>query len=94
MLEGAARQVTVADFEDYDLLLAMDRENLARHARDRARRRGRGEGAAAAHYDPASPARPTSTSPTPYYGGPHGFETVLDQVEAACRGLLDDLRRR
>ena len=27
--------------------------------------------------------------PDPYYGGPDGFETVLDQVEAACRGLLD-----
>ena len=30
--------------------------------------------------------------PDPYYGGPDGFETVLDQVEAACRGLLDELR--
>ena len=30
--------------------------------------------------------------PDPYYGGPDGFETVLDQVEAACRGLLDSLR--
>ena len=30
--------------------------------------------------------------PDPYYGGDRGFETVLDLVEAACRGLLDELR--
>jgi protein-tyrosine phosphatase len=30
--------------------------------------------------------------PDPYYGGPHGFDRVLDQVEAACRGLLDEVR--
>ena len=30
--------------------------------------------------------------PDPYYGGDRGFETVLDMVEAACRGLLDELR--
>jgi protein-tyrosine phosphatase len=30
--------------------------------------------------------------PDPYYGGERGFEIVLDQVEAACRGLLRELR--
>jgi len=30
--------------------------------------------------------------PEPYYGGPEGFEQVLDMVEAASRGLLDHLR--
>ena len=30
--------------------------------------------------------------PDPYYGGDRGFETVLDMVEAACRGLIDELR--
>ena len=30
--------------------------------------------------------------PDPYYGGDSGFEDVLDQVEAACRGLLVELR--
>ena len=30
--------------------------------------------------------------PDPYYGGPDGFEQVLDLVEAACRGLLDEMR--
>ena len=44
-------------------------------------------------YDPASAGAPDLDVPDPYYGGPQGFETVLDQVEAACRGLLDEIRR-
>ena len=32
--------------------------------------------------------------PDPYYGGLNGFEIVLDMVEDACAGLLEDLRRR
>jgi protein-tyrosine phosphatase len=30
--------------------------------------------------------------PDPYYGGPDGFDNVLDMVQAACRGLLRELR--
>lgn len=30
----------------------------------------------------------------PYYGGQDGFETVLDQVEAACEALVAELRQR
>jgi protein-tyrosine phosphatase len=32
--------------------------------------------------------------PDPYYGGPNGFEEVLDLIEAAARGLLAHLRQR
>jgi protein-tyrosine phosphatase len=32
--------------------------------------------------------------PDPYYGGGEGFDLVLDLVESACRGLLDDVRLR
>ncbi|OFZ84214.1 MAG: hypothetical protein A2W21_01400 [Betaproteobacteria bacterium RBG_16_66_20] len=28
----------------------------------------------------------------PYYGGPEGFEQVLDMAEAAARGLVDHVR--
>ena len=47
------------------------------------RRRGR-RGCCA----PTTPRRPSADLdvPDPYYGGPDGFELVLDQVEAACRG--------
>jgi len=92
VLEGAARQLRASDFEDYDLLLAMDRENL-RGIREVA---PSPEAAAKARllreFDPASAGAPDLDVPDPYYGGPQGFETVLDQVQAACRGLLAELR--
>jgi len=92
VLEGAARQITSRDFEDYDLLLAMDRENL-RGIREvapspEAARKAR----LLREFDPASAGGPDLDVPDPYYGGPNGFELVLDQVEAACRALLGELR--
>ena len=93
-LEGAARQVTPEDFRDFDLLIAMDRSNLRdllavapdEDAADKVR--------LLREFDPTSAGAPDLDVPDPYYGGDRGFETVLDMVEAACRGLLDDLRAR
>jgi protein-tyrosine phosphatase len=91
-LEGAARRVTAADFEAFDLLIAMDRENerdlLARAPDPEARAKVR----LLREFDPASAATGDLDVPDPYYGGPNGFEHVLDLVEAACRGLLDEVR--
>jgi protein-tyrosine phosphatase len=91
-LDGAARQVRPSDFEDYDLLLAADRENV-RHLRaiapdDEARAKVR----LLREFDPDSRGAPDLDVPDPYYGGPGGFEDVLDLVEAACRGLLAEVR--
>ena len=81
-LEGAARQVTAEDFVRYDLLLAMDSDNL----RELRRRAPAGtEGKLRLLCGDAD-------VPDPYYGGERGFDDVLDQVEAACRALLDEIR--
>jgi protein-tyrosine phosphatase len=90
-LDGAARQVTVRDFDDYDLLLAMDRENLSGLHALAPDAEAMGKVRLLRSYDPASDGVDVDV-PDPYYGGPNGFEVVLDQVEAACRGLLDALR--
>ena len=37
---------------------------------------------------------PETEVPDPYYGGPDGFEHVLDLVEDASEGLLEDIRKR
>ena len=92
VIEGEARQVTAEDFERFDLLLAMDRDNerdLLDAAPDDA---GRAKVRLLRAYDPESAAAEDLDVPDPYYGGPHGFDRVLDQVEAACRGLLDEVR--
>jgi protein-tyrosine phosphatase len=84
-----ARIVEPVDFERFDLILAMDRENLRvlRHrAPDTAHERLR------LFLEFAPPGGPEDV-PDPYYGGPNGFEEVLDLIEAATRGLLAHLRQ-
>jgi len=82
-LAGAARQVEPEDFERFDLILAMDRDNLA------ALRRLAPDDAARGKVRLLLGDRDV---PDPYYGGERGFEDVLDLVEGACRELLDELR--
>jgi protein-tyrosine phosphatase len=92
VLEGAARQIRPADFEEYDLVLAADRENLRdlrRIAPDGAQEKIR----LLRSFDPESRDGDLDV-PDPYYGGPDGFEEVLDLVKAACRGLLENVRPR
>ena len=80
-----ARRVDVDDFKRFDLVLAMDRENLGllnrlcpRDAVERPRL-----------FLDFAPDLDAHDVPDPYYGGADGFEHVLDLVEAASRGLLD-----
>ena len=84
-LSGAARRFDPQrDFDRFDLILAMDAENrrdlLALAPDDEARSKVR-------------MFRPGDLDvPDPYFGGDQGFEHVLDLVDAAARGLLDELR--
>jgi protein-tyrosine phosphatase len=93
-LGGRARQFDVADFEAFDLILAMDRANYdelhARAPQDGARERVR----LLREFDPDAVAAAELEVPDPYYGGPEGFDDVLDLVTRACEGLLDEVRAR
>jgi protein-tyrosine phosphatase len=85
-----ARTVESTDFERFDLILAMDRDNLKalrRRAPSDTHERLR-------LFLEFSPDAAPEDVPDPYYGGPNGFEEVLDLVEAATRGLLKHLRQR
>jgi protein-tyrosine phosphatase len=77
-----ARQVRASDFEQFDLIVAMDRGHLRllqqqcppqHQAKLRLLVNGR-------------------DVPDPYYGGPDGFEHVLDMVEAGCLAILHELK--
>lgn len=91
-MRGTARQVADDDFLAFDLLVAMDGDNhrelraRAPHAEAAAKVRMLRE------FDPAGAGAVSLDVPDPYYGGPDGFERVLDLVEAACAGLLAELR--
>ena len=82
-----ARQVTVEDFERFDYVIAMDQANMSallKLAPPALRHR--------VHLLMSyAPERPETEVPDPYYGGPQGFETVLDMVEVAAQGLLDHI---
>ena len=89
-LESRGRQFEFADLDGFDYVIAMDRQNLSalqRLTRDPVRLRK-------IHLlrDFDADSRPGSDVPDPYSGGPEGFDRVFDQIEAACRGLLEALR--
>jgi protein-tyrosine phosphatase len=89
-LSGAAQQVRPADFRRFDLLIAMDRANLRELLAIAPDEEAAEKVRLLREFDPASSG--DLDVPDPYYGGDRGFETVLDMVEAACRGLIDELR--
>jgi protein-tyrosine phosphatase len=85
-----ARQFERGDFERFDLILAMDQANLA----DLQRSVPRAQRERVKLFLEFAPEAQAREVPDPYYGGPNGFEEVLDLVEAASRGLLKALRER
>ena len=89
---GSARQVGARDFDDFDLVLACDNavaRDLRRLAPTDA---GRAKVRLLREFDPASAANHGLDVPDPYFGEGDGFDRVIDLVEAACAGLLADLR--
>jgi protein-tyrosine phosphatase len=89
-LVHAARKVTPRDLEEFDYVLAMDKDNLFHlHALDQKGTK-RDKIRLFLEYLPHEQVQEV---PDPYYGGPEGFEHVLDLVEAASEGLLDSILR-
>jgi protein-tyrosine phosphatase len=91
-LEGSARQVSSEDFQRFDLLLAMDRANLRELQGLAGGERARAKIRLLREFDPASAQTGDLDVPDPYYGADGGFEEVLDLVQAACEGLLAEIR--
>jgi protein-tyrosine phosphatase len=83
----SARQIAPADYDRFDLLLAMDGSNYQelvqlapREARHKIRR-----------FLDFAPEAGTQDVPDPFYGGREGFDHALDLIEEAARGLLTEL---
>ncbi|KAM3092371.1 low molecular weight protein-tyrosine-phosphatase [Phormidesmis sp. 146-35] len=89
-LVGRARQFTKSDLEDFDLILAMDRDNYEGIcALDRA---GKYSYKVRLMCDFCT--RHTLREvPDPYYGGEQGFNQVIDLLMDACEGLLTQVKR-
>ena len=83
-----ARQISRDDCEDFDYILTMDEANYRMVSS-----LCRGSAVVRPFLDFATNS-PEREVPDPYYGGPDGFERVLDLEEEASEGLLDDIRER
>lgn len=85
-----ARQIRPDWLDRYDLLLAIDRSNLAAL---RTMASGRpelaGRIALLRAFDPAAPGG--AEVPDPYYGDPEDFAEVFDLVDSAAKGLIGQL---
>jgi len=85
-----SRQVNDEDFRDSDVILAMDWENMTLLQQQCPRQYSHKIQLMmryATEHDEA-------TVPDPYYGGPDGFDTVLNYIEDSCTGLLEVMRKR
>lgn len=88
-LTGAARQFTEADFEEFDLILAMDRDNYSNILR--LDRQNQYSEKVKLMCDFCR-THPDKEVPDPYYGGPEGFNYVIDLLLDACGGLLETVK--
>jgi protein-tyrosine phosphatase len=88
--QRVARQVTPDDFRDFDLILAMDWENLSALQQQSPK---------VYHHKLMLLMRfanefEEATVPDPYYGGAESFGKVLDYIEDACQGVMELVRKR
>ncbi len=85
-----ARQLTLDDFDRFDLLLAMDEG----HHRDMLRRATSEQQGKVRRFMEAAAGGPAPEVPDPYYGGPNGFDDALDMIEKGARAWLRELEAR
>lgn len=90
-LDSIARKFTQQDFENFDWIITMDENNfheikLRDHSNNYAAKIRR--------MTDFCETKKISSVPDPYYGGGHGFETVLDILEDACSVLLKFLKSK
>ncbi len=89
-LRGSARQFTKADFEAFDRILAMDRENFEDICALDPTGKYQDKVRLMCDFCTQHTVRDV---PDPYYGGSEGFNQVITLLLDACKGLLDDVTK-
>ncbi len=85
-----ARQITTEDFDHFDMILAMDWQNM-RELQNLAPPQHRHKIELVMRYAQNSD---DAEVPDPYYEEQHAFNKVVDYLEDAATGLLDVVKRR
>ena len=86
-----SRRINMEDFEQFDYILAMDMDNLLTLQESAPEHHQRCKISLFLEF--VESVRELEV-PDPYYGGPTGFEHVLDLVDEASRGLLEKLKQK
>ena len=89
-MKGRARQVHPDDFATFDHIFAMDRSNYADLVE--VRKQCENPTAKLQLFCELCEAHEETEVPDPYYGGPEGFEKVLDLLEDGCTAFLREWR--
>jgi protein-tyrosine phosphatase len=90
-LRSKARRFTTEDLDEFDLILAMDHENLQNIRQLDSRNQFSHKIKLMRDFDP-NPG--DGAVPDPYYGGIDGFQRVFDVLKRSCENLLDELEKR
>ena len=90
-LTHRSRKFREQDYHDFDMIIVMDDSNYENVARLAPERKYLDKVYRFVEFSKNHP--DWSYVPDPYYGGAQGFETVLDILEDACEGLLDEIRK-
>ncbi len=88
-LTSIARQIVPKDFDDFDIIIAMDAsnyQNLMGMAKNPSQKNK------IAMMTDFSETYDGEDVPDPYYGGSMGFEKVLDILEDCAEGLIDEIK--
>jgi protein-tyrosine phosphatase len=85
-----ARKVARQDLDYFDLILAMDKSNLDNLRRIATPEQQEKLGL----FMDYSKNFDDDEVPDPYYGLGHGFDLVLDMIEDASQGLIEDIKQR
>jgi protein-tyrosine phosphatase len=86
-LTSRARRIERRDFDDFDLIVAMDDDNYHDISS-----LDTGQGARVVRMCDYGERHGHLEVPDPYYGGSQGFENVLDILEDACSALLEEVK--
>lgn len=90
-IAGAARQVQPSDFENFDWIVAMDQDNYDDLQLVREQATGDQIKAQLVMLCDYCQDHSETEVPDPYYGGPEGFEKVLDLLEDGCAQLIQEM---
>ncbi len=86
-LTSRGRKVSPDDFEEFDLVVAMDDENVSNLRRE-CPTEHQSKIRLMRSWDPEG----QGDVPDPYYGGPRGFDQIYEMIDRSCQALLEEFK--